>query len=89
MTAQTETTATDSIEEGVDVPYEQITPTTLRTLIEEFVSREWSELADSGYTHDQKVEQVMQQLRNRSAKIVYDLTSETCNIVPSEGRQRV
>ena len=89
MTAQTETTATDSIEEGVDVPYEQITPTTLRTLIEEFVSREWSELADSGYTHDQKVEQVMQQLRSRSAKIVYDLTSETCNIVPSEGSHHV
>jgi hypothetical protein len=58
-------------------------------LVEEFVSREWSELADSGYTHDQKVEQVMQQLRNRSAKVVYDLTSETCNIVPSEGKHHV
>jgi hypothetical protein len=89
MTEQTKTTATDSIEEGVDVPYEQIAPTTLHALVEEFVSREWSELADSGYTHDQKVEQVMQQLRSRSAKIVYDLTSETCNIVPSEGSHHV
>jgi hypothetical protein len=31
----------------------------------------------------------MQQLRSRSAKIVYDLTSETCNIVPSEGSHHV
>jgi len=27
-------------EEGIDVPYEQLNPETLRTMIEEFVSRE-------------------------------------------------
>jgi len=72
-------------EEGVDVPFEQISPATLRALIEEFVSREWSELSDSNFSLEEKVEQVLQQLRDRKAKIVYDLTSETCNIVVKGG----
>ena len=89
MTTQTEKANSDNIEEGIDVPFEKITPATLRALIEEFVSREWSELSDSDFTIDEKVEQVMQQLRDKKAKIVYDLTSETCNIVPNEGRFHV
>ncbi len=74
-------TATDNLEEGLDVPYEQISPDTLRAMIEEFVTREWSELSDSGYTLDEKVEQVIKQLKDRKAKVVFDLTTETCNIV--------
>ena len=38
----------DGIEEGLDVPYDRIAPDTLRAMIEEFVTREWSELSDSG-----------------------------------------
>lgn len=74
-------TATDNLEEGLDVPYEQISPDTLRAMIEEFVTREWSELSDSDYTLDEKVEQVIKQLKDRKAKVVFDLTTETCNIV--------
>jgi uncharacterized protein YheU (UPF0270 family) len=74
-------TATDNLEEGLDVPFEQISPDTLRAMIEEFVTREWSELSDSGYTLEEKVEQVIQQLQDRKAKVVFDLTTETCNIV--------
>jgi hypothetical protein len=89
MTKQTENVVSEYSEEGVDVPYEQISTATLRALIEEFVSRKWSELSDSDHTLDDKVEQVMQQLRDKKAKIVYDLTSETCNIVPNEGKSHV
>jgi hypothetical protein len=89
MTKQTENVVSEYSEEGVDVPYEQISPATLRALIEEFVSREWSELSDSNYSLDEKVEQVLQQLRDKKVKIVYDLTSETCNIVPNERRFHV
>jgi uncharacterized protein len=89
MTKQTEKVVSEYSEDGVDVPYEQITPSSLRALIEEFVSREWSELSDSNYTLDEKAEQVLRQIRDKKAKIVYDLTSETCNIVPNEGRFHV
>jgi hypothetical protein len=39
MTEQTENVVSEYSEVGVDVPYEQISPPTLRALIEEFVSR--------------------------------------------------
>ena len=69
-------------EEAIDIPLDRISPDTLRKMIEEFVTREWSELADSDYTLDEKVEQVLQQLKDKRAKIVYDCTSETWNVIP-------
>jgi uncharacterized protein YheU (UPF0270 family) len=72
---------TDHHEVGIDVPYDRIDQETLRNLIKEFVTREWSDLSDSGFTLDDKVMQVLQQLRNKEAKVVFDLTSETANIV--------
>lgn len=69
-------------EEAVDIPLERISPDTLHRMVEEFVTREWSELADSEYTLDQKIEQVLGQLKERRARIVFDCTSETWNIIP-------
>ena len=66
-------------EEGVDVPWDSINPETLRNLIAEFVTREW---ADTEYTLDTKINQVLKQLRTGQAKIVFDLISKTCNIIP-------
>ena len=72
---------TDHHEEGVDIPWDRINPDTLRNMISEFVTREWAELSDSGYTLDEKIEQVMKQLQDKKAKVVFDLSSQTCNIV--------
>ena len=69
-------------EEGLEIPLDRINPDLLRNMIEEFVTREWCELADSGYTLEQKIEQVHAQLKSKRAKVVYDSTSETWNIVP-------
>ena len=71
----------DQNEEGIEIPFEQINPDTLLNMIGEFVTREWSDPADSGYTLDDKVGQVLQQLKARTAKVVYDITTETWNIV--------
>ena len=73
----------DHHEEAVDIPLERIDPDTLRKMIEEFVTREWSELADSEHTLDEKVEHVLQQLKDKRARIVFDCTSGTWNIIPS------
>ncbi len=70
-----------SHEEGIEVPYDQLSPETLRKLVEEFVTREWSDLCDSGYSLDDKVEQVLLQLKEKQAKVVFDFTSNTANIV--------
>ena len=67
---------------GIEVPLERIDPDTLRRMIEEFVTREWSELGDAGYSLDDKVEQVIGQLKDGTARAVFDITTESCNIVP-------
>jgi len=72
---------TDRQEEGIDIPYERIDPETLRAMIGEFVSREWADLSDAGCTLEGKIGQVMQQLEEKRAKVVYDLKTETWNIV--------
>ena len=69
-------------QDTVDIPLDRVDPELLRKMIEEFVTREWSESADSGYTLEEKVEQVLQQLHDKRARIVYDTASETWNIIP-------
>jgi len=68
--------------EAVDIPLDRINPDTLRKMIEEFVTREWSELSDSEYTLEEKVEQVLRQLKDERARIVFDCSSGTWNIIP-------
>lgn len=81
--AESQTKGRDRMsEETVDIPLDRIDPDLLRKMIEEFVTREWSEPVDSGYTLDQKVAQVRQQLQDKRARIVYDIVSETWNIIP-------
>lgn len=79
-----ERNANEQQEEGLEIPFERIDPDTLRKMIEEFVTREWSDPADSGYTLEEKVAQVLRQLRARTARVMYDVTSETWNIVAAK-----
>jgi hypothetical protein len=70
-------------EEGVEVPYERIDPDALRNMIEEFVTRDGADWGDVGCTLEDQVEQVLRQLRDKKAKVVFDLKSQTANIVVS------
>jgi len=70
-------------EEGLEIPFERINPDTLRKMVEEFVTREWADPVDSGYTLEDKVAQVLRQLETHTAKVVFDVTTETWNIVAS------
>ena len=71
-------------EDGVVVPLDRINPDTLKKMVEEFVTREWSELSDVDHTLEDKIGQVLRQLKDGRIKVVYDLTSETCNLVPAD-----
>ena len=75
-------------EQGIVVPFERINPDTLYKMAEEFVTRDWSELTDVDCSLDDKVKQVLQQLKDNRAKVVYDLTTESCNIVPDDSKRR-
>ncbi len=69
-------------EEGVEVPYEQLEAETLENLIQEFVTRDGNDWGNVDGALENKVGQVMRQLRNHQAKVVFDLRSQTANIVP-------
>jgi len=68
-------------EEGVEIPLDRIEADILRGLISEFVTREWEELGDARFTLENKIEQVHRQLKEHRAKVVFDLSSNTANIV--------
>lgn len=65
-------------EEGIEIPLERINPDTLRNMLTEFVTREW---ANEECTLETRIEQVLGQLRERKAKVMYDFRTETWNIV--------
>jgi uncharacterized protein YheU (UPF0270 family) len=65
-------------EEGIEIPLDRINPDTLRNMLAEFVTREW---ADEECTPERRMEQVLRQLRERKAKVMYDFRTETWNIV--------
>ncbi len=71
----------DYQEEGLEIPYEQLDPETLRRMIQEFVTRDGADWGDIGCTLEDKVEQVLQQLKSRKIKIVFDQISQTANLV--------
>ncbi len=73
--------ATGPPEEVVEVPYERLDPETLRNLIQEFVTRDGADWGETGGALEDKVAQVMQQLRSRKVKVVFELKSQTANIV--------
>ncbi len=76
-----QTKPAEPTEEGVDVPHAQIDPEALRNMIQEFVSRDGADWGDAGCSLEEKVEQVLQQLARKKVKVVFDLKSQTANIV--------
>jgi hypothetical protein len=70
-------------EEGIEVPYERLDPDTLRKMIQEFVTRDGADWGEAGCMLEDKVEQVLRQLRSGKVKVVFDLASQTANIVVS------
>ncbi len=71
----------DQTEQGIVVPYQQLDPGTLRRMIQEFVSRDGADWADLGCSLEDKVEQVLQQLKNNKVKVVFDLQTQTANLI--------
>lgn len=76
------------MEDGVEVPFERLSAGTLKNLISEFVTREWQEFGDSAASHEEMISQVHQQLEEKRAKVVFDLRSESCNIIVNDKRGR-
>ncbi len=64
----------------VVVPFAELSPDTLRSVVEAFVLREGTEYGERDYSLDQKVTHVMRQLERGEADVVFDPNTESVDI---------
>lgn len=64
----------------MEIPWSELSAGALRSLIEEFVSRDGTDYGTREVDHEDKVEQVARALREGRVRIVFDETTETCDI---------
>ena len=72
---------------AIEVPYTSLQPGTLRAVIEEFVTRDTTDYGARERNLEEKVADVMRQLQRGDARLVFDPSTGTVNIVLR--RQRV
>ena len=70
----------DTEQEPVEIPHEALSADALRGVIESFVLREGTEYGARDFTLDEKVAQVMQQLRRREARVLFDPATQSVTI---------
>ena len=72
--------------EPIRIPHEELSPGALRGVIESFVLREGTEYGARDYSLDEKVDQVLEQLRRGDAHILFDPATESVTLVVAERR---
>ena len=68
--------------EAVEIPIDALSNDALRGVVESFVNREGTDYGAVERTLDDKVADVMRQLEDGSARLVFDSESESIQIVP-------
>jgi len=68
-------------EQPIEVPWTEIAPDTLHNLAEEFVTRDGTDYGARERSLEEKVEGLLAALRRGDAKIYFEATSGTINIV--------
>ena len=65
----------------MEIPLDQLSPDALRSLVEEFVTRDGTDYGAIERSLDDKIEHVMRQLDAGEARIVFDPGTQTANVV--------
>lgn len=65
----------------MEVPISELNTETLRAVVEAFVLREGTDYGNRVFSLEEKVNQVLAQLRAGRATLVYDADTETVNIL--------
>jgi hypothetical protein len=68
---------------AIEIAYSQLSDEALRGVVEYFVLREGTDYGTHSYSLDEKVAQVMTQLRRGEARILFDPETESATIVRS------
>ena len=70
------------------IPYDSLAETTLQTILEEVVSRDGTDYGEYDVSLAQKVSQVMGQLSQQQAFLVFDTESETIKLLSKDQLQQ-
>jgi uncharacterized protein len=70
------------------IPHDQLHPETLRSLIEEFITRQGAVQGHEDASIERMIEQVAAQLKSGKVVILFDEEDESCTIVRSEDAPR-
>jgi len=73
----------ESSPQPIEIPYLQLSAEALRGVVEHFVLREGTDYGTRLYSLEEKVAQVLAQLRRGEAQILFDSETNTVTIVPS------
>jgi uncharacterized protein len=67
--------------EPIVIPHRELSPEALRGVMESFVLREGTDYGEREVSLDQKVAQVLRQLERGEARIIFDATLQSVDIV--------
>jgi len=70
----------DDDEVALEIPFSLLSADALRGVIDDFVLREGTDYGAAEFTLQHKRDQVLTQLQNGSAKLMYDPRTQTCTI---------
>ncbi len=68
---------------ALKIPYDQLSPEALQSVIEEFVTRDGTDYGEIEVSLETKITQVLDQVKAGKAVIVFDQKTETCTILKS------
>lgn len=68
----------------MEIPPSLLAPSTLRAVIEEFVTREGTDYGEHVYSLDEKVARVEAQLARGEVRLVFDPETESVTLAPRE-----
>jgi len=70
--------------EPIVIPHRELSPEALRVVMESFVLREGTDYGEREDSLEQKVAQVLRQLERGEARIIFDATLQSVDIVVSK-----
>lgn len=70
--------------EPVEVPWRALSPEALRGVAEAFVLREGTDYGAREFSHEEKVQQVLDGLQRGEARILFDPATESVTLLPNE-----
>jgi len=70
--------------EPMEVPYRELSPDALRGVVEAFVLREGTDYGAREFSHEQKVQQLLDGLQRGEVRILFDPATESVTLLPRD-----